>query len=286
MRRIDLTNETIHFGKRSFLFASVVRGSMTVEAAILLPLFLFLFMNLFSIMEMYRVHSTITGALWQSGRQMTQYAYLTETYGAGHDALNQLAGVALTETYVRGTIADALTNAGDTDLVLDGGSWGVSLLGSNLLQQDDLIELSAIYRARPICALYPGMTLWQQARFCGHAWTGYELSGDDISIDQTTEEMVYVTATGTVYHKNRGCSYLNPSIHMVNAQDLGSARNQSAGKYHACPVCDPGAQSYYYVTDYGEVYHSSAACTSLKRTISCIPISEVGTRGPCSKCGG
>ena len=49
---------------------------MTLEAAVVLPVFLILFMNLFSAMEQYRIHSNIMYSLWQKGRMAMQYAYL------------------------------------------------------------------------------------------------------------------------------------------------------------------------------------------------------------------
>ncbi len=115
-------------------------------------------------------------------------------------------------------------------------------------------------------------------------WTGYdptETSSDD-------EEMVYITETGTVYHRDRECSYLNPSIKTVAYEALSYLRNSSGHIYYACRSCvvsKTGAGSVY-ITTYGESYHRDINCEGLKRTIYCVPISEVGGRGPCSKCGG
>ena len=52
----------------------VEKGSMTLEAAVVLPVFLILFMNLFSAMEQYRIHSCVMFSLWQQGRSTMQYA--------------------------------------------------------------------------------------------------------------------------------------------------------------------------------------------------------------------
>ena len=99
------------------------------------------------------------------------------------------------------------------------------------------------------------------------------------------EEYVFVTKTGTSYHENRGCSYLNPSIHLVAAADMDEQRNESGGKYYPCSLCatEQGA-ALYYVTDYGTSYHCSTACSGLKRTIYEIKRSETGGRTACSKC--
>ena len=47
-----------------------------MEAALVLPLFLILFMNLLSIMEVYRIHSSIAASLWEEGRKTAEYLYL------------------------------------------------------------------------------------------------------------------------------------------------------------------------------------------------------------------
>ena len=53
-----------------------IKAVMTVEAALVLPLFLILFMNLLSIMEVYRIHSSIAASLWEEGRKTAEYLYL------------------------------------------------------------------------------------------------------------------------------------------------------------------------------------------------------------------
>ena len=50
-----------------------VPASMTVEAAIVLPLFLFFFLNLMSSIEMIRLHGNLQLALWETGNRMTVY---------------------------------------------------------------------------------------------------------------------------------------------------------------------------------------------------------------------
>ena len=64
-------------GKRRLWSASCsVRGSMTVEAAVIIPLLLFLIWNLTSVMEMLRLHSRLELALWKYGKVMAVGSYL------------------------------------------------------------------------------------------------------------------------------------------------------------------------------------------------------------------
>ena len=98
--------------------------------------------------------------------------------------------------------------------------------------------------------------------------------------------MVFITASGTVYHLNRNCTYLNPSVEAVSAEEVTGLRNQSGGRYYACESCGKaGVQGQVYITQYGDSYHSRIHCSGLKRTIYTVPLSQTDGRGRCSKCG-
>lgn len=115
-------------------------------------------------------------------------------------------------------------------------------------------------------------------------WTGYDPNETSAS---DAEEMVYIAKEGTVYHRDRGCSYLNPSIRTVSRASLKNKRNSSGHIYYECRSCKPGKYKgdNVYITTYGESYHCSLGCEGLKRTIYCVPISEALGRRACSKCG-
>ena len=57
------------------------KSSMTVEASILLPLLLFFFLHLMSVVEMLRLHSKLTFALWESGNQLAVYVAIPDELG-------------------------------------------------------------------------------------------------------------------------------------------------------------------------------------------------------------
>lgn len=261
---------------------------MTLEAAIILPLFLFVFLSLLSVIEMYRLQANISASLWKTGRSLSQYGYLYQNKPTEQPLVDKLASIAFSESYVKGRLEEDLQNSPGATLVLKEGSSGIVLLGSSLMEADsDIINLKAYYVAQPLCRMYAGMSFLMQTEYYGHAWTGYDLSGRSGNNKEETEEYVYVTQTGTVYHTNRNCTYLNPSIRAASADTLAEERNDSGEKYTACPVCKPQQDKQtFYVTRYGEVYHASLNCPVLKRTIFRIRKSEVGDRGLCSKCGG
>lgn len=116
------------------------------------------------------------------------------------------------------------------------------------------------------------------------AWVGY--TGESFH-NRAGETIVYITPTGSVYHKSRDCTYLRLSIRQVASGDLSGERNQSGSRYSPCIYCirRGWAGGTAYITDYGTSYHSSAGCQGLKRTVTAIPLSQAGGRHACSRCG-
>lgn len=116
------------------------------------------------------------------------------------------------------------------------------------------------------------------------SWVGY--TGETFT-DQKQEEMVYITPEGTVYHRERDCTYLRLTIHTIVPGDLEKVRNLSGGKYMPCEACMQNRPVYgpLYITDYGSSYHSTRECRGLKRTVMAVPLSETGGYRCCFRCG-
>ena len=152
--------------------------------------------------------------------------------------------------------------------------------------QGDVIDL-----ASPVEWDVPGFGL-----FGGHVsaacrarvrpWTGRDRSrnGDD---ENEGEKLVYVTEHGQVYHTNAACTHIDLSLHAEESGALDTLRNSHGSCYHACEKCVGSGQvnSIVYITDDGERYHNSAACSGLKRSVHLVPASEAGNLPLCSRCG-
>lgn len=99
------------------------------------------------------------------------------------------------------------------------------------------------------------------------------------------ETYVYITKYGTVYHKSLSCSHLNLHISEVTYSEIESARNASGGKYYPCEYCDEhNAEGIYYITTYGECYHSNKDCRGLLRNVEKILLKEAESLEECSDC--
>lgn len=265
-----------------------IKAAMTVEAALVLPLFIILFMNLLSIIEVYRIHSSVAASLWEEGRKTAKYLYLKnvakETFEGLKDIDMSQAEALLASLSGRGKIGEDLAEYPVWESIVTGGKNGFLVTGKT----DDygVINMDCRYVIHPLFAAFTPVSREIENHYCGHAWTGYVL-GTGTEGEEQEEIYVFITETGSVYHKNRGCSYLNPSVQNVSASALESLRNKGGGIYYACPLC--GGKSVgesCYITDYGTNYHTSITCSGLKRTIYEVKLSEVGGRGACSKCGG
>lgn len=260
---------------------------MTVEASLILPVFIMLFMNVLSIVEVYRIHSSVAESLWDEGRKTAKYCYLKEVAEniSGFQE-SDISGIEVLAAALSGSseIVKDLGNYPVWEKIVDGGKSGFWV--NRKTEDNGMISIDCGYRIHPLFMSLTPISKEIENHYYGHAWIGYVL-GDGKNVEGEDEVYVYITETGTVYHRNRGCSYLNPSIRSVNVDNLDSARNNGGAVYYACPLCKDMAEGENcYVTDYGTSYHTSITCSGLKRTIYEVKLSEVGGRSTCSKCGG
>lgn len=138
------------------------------------------------------------------------------------------------------------------------------------------------YASLPYSGLFPKGKLLQNQTVL-RAWVGF--TGENFSREDVSE-MVYVTESGTVFHKDHDCTYLSLSIHSVSGAAVSTRRNESGGKYDPCEYCAKGSRpANVYITNYGSSYHYDRNCQGLKRTIRAIPLAEAGGMKACSKCG-
>ncbi len=258
--------------KRAFFLSSgKMKGSMAVEGSLVLPIFLFFIMTVLLSLEVVRVQSNIQEALHQAGNRMAFEEYQVKyTGGERGDG----------EGYVK----EYLNNQLYPYLCIKGGESGILLQDLSTGKENGQVELQAEYQIKSFISWLPLGDIKFRDRFFGHSWTGY--CGNELLTDREQEIYVYITKTGSKYHMSHTCTYLRVQIQMKNYEQISSLRNQSGGKYYPCQKCKPVKRGNVYVTADGKSYHSLANCSSLKRTIYMIPLSEAGTYSPCSKCGG
>lgn len=240
-------------------------GSYTLEAAVVFPLLAGFFVSILFFFRVLQVQTQVQEALYYAGRKTACEASVTDSAGA-------LRAVA--EAYFRKEVRTYEVPG----KFIKGGSGGISLLRSRFSGSE--ITLCADYEVRLPIGFFAvkGMSVSQSSG--SRKWTGDASEGN-----QT--DYVYVTAYGKVYHKSRSCPYLDLSIRGVISAKITGLRNKGGHKYYACPDCvaKNKKNQTVYITDYGTCYHNSLSCSGLKRTVSLVPLTEVGGRNCCKRCG-
>lgn len=273
--------------------AKKVSAGMTVEAAIVLPLFLFFFLNMGCVIELIRLHGNLQLALWQVGSMLSVYGYaldsgeMPQEDASGEDWWKELAGNAASAVYVKRKI---MASAGEAYLdhsPLTDGADGLQLLESHVFGEDDEIDIVVTYSVSPWNSLIGFPSFRMANRYYAHIWNGYRLSGG--AENQGEVRTVYIAENGAVYHLKRECTHLQLSVRQVGANGIDGERNQHGGRYGPCERCAGGGMpGTLYITKEGDRYHYDENCSGLKRTVFSMTLEEALEEGyrPCSRCGG
>ncbi len=246
-------------------------GSITVETALVLPLFMFCLFNITALFEMLQIHSVLDCALNQVGKEISTYAYFQELY----------ENTLLTDVYVKERVIEIVGRDKIQDSLIVGGTAGITLWRTEVDEQNDIIDLVMTYRVKPWFAFQNVGEMVLMNRCFIKAYTGYER--EDLSGGETK---FYIADTGEVYHLNRACTHLLLSISMIEIQDLDKARNMYGAQYSPCEICfdQYSGDEQLYITEQGDRYHAYISCPGLKRTIYVITASEIGNRPLCLRC--
>ena len=251
------------------------KASFTVEAAFLMPMVAIVLAIFVFCFQIFRVEIAVQNAIDQVVREVAVEEGRAE---AREDALSEISGMASLLTAGVKT-KELMESAGMSFSVVEGGESGVIITAVEL--DDDYVRLQANYRITIPFKFFGDRTFKIRQRAVARKWTGKttDYENDDES------EWVYITKNGTVYHRDRECSYLNPSVQSVAFGTVSGLRNESQAKYYPCEVCGANPGAVVYITDYGTKYHTDRNCPGLKRTIYHVRLDQVSGRGPCSRCG-
>lgn len=210
-------------------------GSITIEASIVVPLFLLASIMLLSVIDMMNSYIIQEEKCYEQARQMAVYGSI---------------GSPLTET--------------------------------------DYIELTIPKVVHPPIN-GPGYQTFVMVNHCKvRIWNGYH--GGDCNGEDESKGYAYVTKEGEVYHKKRDCSHLNLTINQINGATISKKRNEEGAKYYGCEYCAKGIlkrdlfKYTFYVTPYGNRYHTSLLCSELKRTVEVVPMRVAKEKPLCKDC--
>lgn len=270
----------------SAAFCSSRKGSLTVEAAMAFPLFLFFMVLLMFPLKWLEQSRRIQTALEAAGEELSQYAYVLYKLQSGEQPelsgtdFSEELGQILTEEgvllYVRKKVGEQV-NFKQFE--------SVSFAHSSVLQDGETIDLIMECKALLPFSVFGLKSIPVSARSFRRAWIGRERERGE---GAQAEELVYVGRSRTRYHRVRTCHYLYNDIQQISWEELENSRNSSGKKYKPCDRCGSLAleSGSVYILTGGEKYHSDRNCSSLAAYVQAVPLSQVEHLGPCSYCSG
>ena len=281
------------FPKRISLGASLSRkrgnygGSLTIEAACILPLFLYAVLALMYFFAAIRISGAVSAGILETGKELAVYAYAKEFLSSGEiSGMGGFVAGSFSQAYAKSKIEKKLEDIGVDTKVIKNGTTGVSLLESSFLKEEEMIDLVVRYRLKFPIAFFTlqEIPIVQRGRI--RAWTGRDPGQHAKGEGEKEGAKVYVTVNGSVYHKDKNCTHIRLSVKKTDKSHISQLRNQEGAKYYPCEICKGGHGTEVYITDTGNRYHDAVSCSGLKRQVLEVPMSQVEDWRPCSRCGG
>lgn len=265
---IKLSIEYKRSNRTSLLSSS--EGSMTLEASILIPVFLFLFLALASVGETLWIHGQIYHGITEAAKEEAVYEYMLAK------KKTQSVRMALLKQKFLSAVNQKALNASS----LSGGAMGVLFTGSQFKENCEIYEITANYRITYRFPFMPSFSGTYQQKIKQKAMTGYAQGQED-----SNKGTVYVTPHESVYHSDLNCTHLSLSI--VPDSDVEKYLNKKT-RYRECEHCTKyykGDVSILFVAREGDAYHTDLNCSGLKRTVKKVKKSEAKGMKPCERCG-
>jgi hypothetical protein len=293
-----ITDEKIIKGRKA-------RASITVEASLVLPIFLLFFMSFLYFIQIITMQEVLQEALTETGYSMSRVAYIYSDFQDALDAdnfdsslleeyakkgLEEIAGSIINKLVLKGAVKSRVNTKAFNSACIVGGFDGISFDDSQILEGNADIDIVARYSVKIPISIFglSDMDMIQRVRLRG--WNGHIIPAVYAVVEEEGNEdetMVYITESGKVYHTKNTCSHISLSVEAIMGKPTWQ-RNKNGGKYYPCEsCCSKGSETVatYYITSYGDRYHIKKDCSRIKRTVRQVPLSEVGSRAPCKRCG-
>lgn len=270
------------------------KGSVTVEAAIVLPLFIVCIITIYSFFYIFNYQNVLQMSVHNTAKSIGRYSYVLERA----DSLDKKNLGIIDEIDVDKNI---LTSGANTlyawNKIMNeevkkytllsnvlGGIKGVHIVSSNLNKETGEHDILVSYKMGIYICGIKTVSYRFMNRCYFRAWIGESIR--DIT-DEIQQKTVFITNNGTVYHLYKDCSHIKLSISAVKMKHISDMRNKNGAKYYPCEKCVKGKindSEKVYIADSGTAYHRDSRCSGIKRDITETDISNVGDRKLCSRC--
>ena len=219
-------------------------GAMTLEASLIVPIFLIVLLMLTSAGEILMIHQQIS-----------------------HGACAKAAFLA------------AVNRKFLDHSALIGGSAGAAVACRLTLTSKGEYIVSVRYYIRKTMPFLSTHTASYEQSVRQKSMTGYVPDGDELK-----KGYVYITPHEAVYHKDLSCTHLSLDISVDEDVEKYRNKRTQYKPCDKCTKYEKGDISCVYVAKEGESYHTDLGCSGLKRTVKQVDLSTLKGMRPCMRC--
>lgn len=270
-----------------------IKASATVEAALVMPLYIYAVMAVTYMMQIYQIRLEVDAALYNALREQNKYNYLNYVQKEKqNDEIINEKDININDTIVGSLSLHSvlIKNLGSEyakEHNIKGGNSGIKIICYSY--DSSTIQAAAEYSVKNPFDIFGIGYIKVVQEFTYEVWLGEKYAGD-YGKDKDNTDSVFITRTGTVYHKTRNCPALNIDVKMVHFSQINNYRNKNGSIYYPCSKCNKynnkneSSYEYVYVTDYGVRYHRDENCSEINRTIIEISRNKVTGMRACRLC--
>lgn len=274
---------------------SVLNGSMTLEAALVLPIFILVVVWFVNFMTVLNYQNIMQSSINQAAVAIGRYSYVTNRIYEGTDIDRSSSTLdidkdvlvsGISTGYVRKEILTEEVKNYSEKVNVIGGYTGISVIDSKINEEDkgiNNIRVNYSISMDFLGGVVHSLRLSNRCYF--RSWIGTSIVKQ--KTDDKDGKTVFITKTGDVYHLTETCTYIKVSLKKAKYSDISYLRNESGAKYRICSKCvdkELKDNDIVYITESGTKFHSDSRCSKIKRDVISIDISEVGDRKLCSRC--
>lgn len=237
-----------------------IKASATVEAALVMPLYIYAVMAVTYMMQIYQIRLEVDAALYNALREQNKYNYLNYVQKEKqNDEIINEKDININDTIVGSLSLHSvlIKNLGSEyakEHNIKGGNSGIKIICYSY--DSSTIQAAAEYSVKNPFDIFGIGYIKVVQEFTYEVWLGEKYAGD-YGKDKDNTDSVFITRTGTVYHKTRNCPALNIDVKMVDFSQINNYRNKNGSIYYPCSKCkkynnkNESSYEYVYVTDYG-----------------------------------
>ena len=257
------------------------RGYITVEASLVVPLFLFFMLAMSGIFMVLMAEAHVHQSLAAATDYITEYCYLEQKLLSQKEEkktskdkefvnVDNLIDAVILKQQLSKYIGDDFY----VEKVISGGKSGILVQVQSDKSNSKIMIATASYQAKVVLPLLGTYSINLSNQIKQKAFVGFteeEYNNSDY--------FVYVTPNREAYHMRRDCTHL--------VLDVSAVSSNRKGNYEPCFYCGiKKCGKTIYIAKHGEVYHNQRGCVGLKRTVRRVKLSSVEGIGACERCGG